>query len=148
MQVKQEPSDSEDQSMREMTSSIAIQKSPSVATNQVNYAESERQLNGTDENLFIRIQNKIKMEPRDEDLNHNDVANHTEDTTNKEIPFQEGYDSLSEPSEGSSEQLSTSIDFSDVPLGSTKDDDTMSLFAFDDTFEEEIESETPRKLIR
>lgn len=130
-----------------MTSPIAAQKSLSVATtNQVNHTEPERQLNGTDENLFIRIANRIKTEPRDEDLNHNDVVtNHTEDTANTEVPLR---DSLSEPSEGSSEQHSTSIDFSDVPLGSIQDDDTISLCAFDDTFEREIESATPRKLTR
>jgi hypothetical protein len=97
------------------------------------------QMNGSDENFLIRIKNEPQN--MDEDLNHNE-------SKEKENSEHGALDSASEPSEGSSERLSTSIDFSDVPLGSTQDDDTMSLFAFDDTFEEEIESEQPRKHIR
>ena len=154
MSIKREPVDPQVQSSSEMTVSNTKQELPSpktsVTTNHVSDSEPERQLNETDNNLFIRIKNKIKTEPSDEeDLNHNDVSNHIEDMKdkeNEEMPSQGCCETLSEPSEENSELLS--VDYSDVLLGSTQDDDTMSLFAFDNTFEEEMEPETPRKFTR
>jgi len=70
----------------------------------------------------------------------NDVNLNSESREEKEIGTYSGLGDESDfNSESSFEQLSSSIDFSDVPRGFTQDDDTMSLFAHDDAFEEESE---------